>query len=175
MPSLPDASQAMTRLRPLRNLRSREAAARGRSYRDAGVGWGRFAGAVATWLAALAILVQAVVPDFAMAARYGDRQKAGVAVALQSIVPDREAASLRYSGCAPATDEQPPADGHRHEELCAFCIVQNLHGAPAGGGIGLPVPIRYREAVAGDRPGVHPPRLFLAASRPRAPPAAGRA
>jgi len=165
----------MTRLRPLRNLRSGEAAVRGLSDGDAGAGRGRFAGAVATWLAALAILVQAVVPDFAMAARHGDRQKAGIAVALHSVLPDQGAAPLRYSGCAPAADEQPPASGHRPEELCAFCIVQGLHGAPAGAGIGLSVPIRYREVVVGDRPGVHPPRLFLAASKPRAPPSAGRA
>lgn len=165
----------MTGFHPLHDLRSRTAAVRGRSDGGTGVGRRGFAGAVAPWLAALAILVQAVVPDFAMAARHGDWRKAGIAMALRSLLPDREAAPLRYSGCAPATDEQPPADGHRHEELCAFCIVQNLHGAPAGGGIGLPVPIRYREIVAGDRPGVHPPRLFLAASRPRAPPAAGPA
>lgn len=144
------------------------------------MGRGRFAGAVASWLAVLAILVQAIVPDVAMAARDADRQKAGIAAALiaaalDDVVPDQGPAPLRYSGCAPAADEQTPASRHPHEELCAFCIAQSMQGAATGAGIGLSVPLRYREAVAGDRPGIHPPRLFLVASKPRAPPDAARA
>ncbi|MBP2232618.1 hypothetical protein J2847_005949 [Azospirillum agricola] len=160
----------MTDFCPLRVLHSGKAAVYGLSGGETVSGRRRGARVVAAWLAVLAILVQTLVPDFAMAARDAARQKAEIALALQSVLLGQEAVQPHAGGCAPASDEQAPVRGHQHEELCAFCLALNTHGTPANAGIGLCLPVRYRALVVADRPGIEPLRQFLAGSKPRAPP-----
>ncbi|MCW2237963.1 DUF2946 family protein [Azospirillum canadense] len=118
---------------------------------------------MAVCLAVLAILVQTIVPDFAMAAR----QQAPV-VAAQHV---QHALHHHPDGAAwPA--KSAPADRHPHEELCAFCLALNTHGTPTHPGAELAVPVSYAAAVVLAQPGIRPPQLFFVGSGPRAPPAA---
>ncbi|WP_448204879.1 DUF2946 family protein [Azospirillum sp. sgz302134] len=125
---------------------------------------------MAAWLAVLAILVQTIVPDFAMAARNAARQQATAATAQQIHHADHQ-----HRDGAAQPGKPAPADRHQVEDVCAFCLALNTHGTPPHPGAELAVPVSYTTTVILARPGIRPPQLFLVGSGPRAPPSAEQA
>nr|WP_281416008.1 DUF2946 family protein [Azospirillum rugosum] len=117
----------------------------------------------------MAILVQTIVPDFAMAARNAARQKAEAAASHQ-VQHTHHAHHQHHEGTA-QPDTPALADRHQHEELCAFCLALNTHGTPAHPGADPAVPVSYAATVVLAQPGIRPPQLFFIGSGPRAPPA----
>ncbi|MCW2241481.1 DUF2946 domain-containing protein [Azospirillum canadense] len=120
---------------------------------------------MSVWLAVLAILVQTIVPDFAMADRNTARQTTEAAAAHH--------ADHQHHDGSTEPNKPAPAEQHHHEELCAFCLALNTQGTPMNGGLGLATPVHYTVAVVPERPGIRPSQLFHFGSKPRAPPSTG--
>ncbi len=161
----------MTRVRPIRDRhfgRTAPSGVAGRRLagRRGRVSAGGWAG-ITAWLAVLAILVQTIVPDFAMAAGNAARRNAEVATPHHHVLH-------RYHDGSAEPDTPAPADQHQHEELCAFCLALSTHGTPTNAGAGLTAPVCYSAALVPEQPGIRPPQLFLVGSKPRAPPAPDR-
>lgn len=138
---------------------------------------------LASWLAVLAILVQTVVPDLAMAARGRVARAEPVAAAptagtrLQGPSGTHEHDHSHERAGAPAVDpaSTPKAPTHHdHGAACPFCMALAAHALTPTPNVGLsPIdadasdPVLPDTRIAARRPG-HTPL------NPRAPPAFGR-
>lgn len=120
--------------------------------------------------AVLAILVQTLVPNFAMASmgRIGGQPAIGVSDLLTGAQDD-----LRGSWCGILPDDggtQPPGAA-AHDAPCAFCLAQSASALPPDRVAGIVV---FDRTGPPDRPATptNPPSLqFLSTLSPRAPPA----
>lgn len=124
------------------------------------------------WLAAVAILVQTVVPDFAMAARDAAQSRAALYAALGICHYDpqvEQAVDVPHKP-APAS----PVNDQRGDR-CPFCMALGAHALAADLIIELPVPGRFDIAELPIPPGLRPPTLFLTSLHTRAPPLSGQA
>lgn len=126
------------------------------------------------WMAMIAILIQTIVPDLAMAAwtsaAWQGRDRDGEAIAAYALVaPDH---SDIMAGCGPASPEDPakPAGAHDHGGSCAFCLALSAHALAPGDTVGAMAFAHPRPIGASDPAGIVPRALFLARHCPRAPP-----
>jgi hypothetical protein len=109
------------------------------------------------------LVLQAVLPEFVMAAR----------AAVQASSAGSHAEHAAPGGPAPVGDERP-GPGHRHDEDCPFCLARAIHpplppvhaAAPfVPAAAGRVVPVWSLPAVRA--------RLVRTEARPRAPPPSG--
>lgn len=132
---------------------------------------------VLAWLAILAILVQTIVPDFAMAARaagyrIGNAVEAAAAhdCHQESGEPELGAGSGMQMPTGAAHSPQAPAGGDDHGAVCPFCLALGTHGLITEPGGKLPVPAFHYAVAQPQEAGVRPRLLFLTCLHPRAPP-----
>ncbi len=115
------------------------------------------------WVAVLAILIQTLLPDFAMAARVS--------------APDR--AGAVFDGLCLANPAPPGASSDRPAPAlagqggtCVFCLALSAHGLAPASGV-EPVPLLYGETVAVmPGAGLPPWSKERTGPSPRAPPGA---
>lgn len=125
------------------------------------------------WMALIAILVQTILPDFAMAARVG-RAQTDPTLALHALVTVEQ--SRAVAGCG-AIWEDPngsdqPTGAREHGGPCAFCLALSAHALPPDDAAGTAAFARFQRVGVLDGRGVARSALFRPRHAPRAPPTA---